>query len=134
MLKSPFLKKSQLRNIRGPGIILFTKIKSPGIRVGDIDHVGIRNEANKNTLKAIANIIANIKKRNQPRMLFRMRLSFDLFTEISTQRRVRGSDSLLRNLRKFMYRFITFITFILILFVRKFSLIFADVFFIYTVR
>jgi hypothetical protein len=93
MLKSPpCFKKSQLLNMRGPGIILFTKIKSPGIRVGDIDHVGIRNEANKNTLKAIANIIANIKKRNQPRMLFMMRLNFTRFTpDFSPQGK--GADS-----------------------------------------
>jgi hypothetical protein len=73
MLKSPFFRKSQLLKIRGPGIILLTKIKSPGRSVGDIDPLGIRNEANKKTLIATANIIANIRNRNQPRMFFRIR-------------------------------------------------------------
>jgi hypothetical protein len=65
--------------MRGPGIILLTNTKSPGIMVGDIDHVGMTNEANRNTRNAIAKIIENINTRNQPSILFRMRLIFDLF-------------------------------------------------------
>jgi hypothetical protein len=81
--------------MRGPGIILFTKIKSPAIRVGYIDHDGIRNEANKNTRTAIAKIMENNTTRNQPRILFRTRFNFfdlfDLSPDPSPQGR--GTDS-----------------------------------------
>jgi hypothetical protein len=91
MLKSPFRRKSQLLNMRGPGIILLTNTKSPGIMVGDIEPVGIANDANRNTRNAIAKIMENINTRNQPNMLLRMRLIFDRF-DLSPQGKGTASD------------------------------------------
>jgi hypothetical protein len=60
-----------------------TNTKSPGISVGDIDHVGITNEANKNTRNAIAKIMENITTSNQLKILLMIDVHLDFFPNTS---------------------------------------------------